>query len=312
MIKPPPAGRISQAAYVLQHYLFSRRKPFLASFKLTYRCNLHCLQCPFLAMQSDELSFAKACEVIDRLYARGSRLLMFEGGEPLLWSDGEKRVHGLVIYARQRFFSVGLTTNGTQPLDVPTDVLWVSVDGLRETHNQLRGATVFDRVIENVRASSHPRLYAHVTINSVNAAEVPDLLEFLNGVFRGITIQFYYPYDHKHDLFLDLSRREKLLDTILKLKRSGVRILNSTAALRALKRNTWVCRDELIDNANPDGSLQQGCYLKGRADIDCSRCGFSPHTEISLACRGNPGAILAGLKIFSISCSTKKAVISPI
>jgi len=85
-----------------------------------------------------------------------------------------------------------MTTNGTQSLDVATDVLWVSVDGLRETHNSLRGAPVFDRIMANVRASRHPRLYAHVTINSVNADEVPALIEFLNGIFRGITIQFYY------------------------------------------------------------------------------------------------------------------------
>ncbi|HNR02252.1 MAG TPA: hypothetical protein PKK59_06940 [Anaerolineaceae bacterium] len=29
--------------------------------------------------------------------------------------------------------------------------------------------------------------------------------------------------------------------------------------------------------------LQQECYLRGRADIDCSRCGFSPYAEVSLA-----------------------------
>jgi len=207
----------------------------------------------------------------------------------MLWRDGDYRVHDLVDYARRRFFSVGMTTNGTQSLDVATDVLWVSVDGLRETHNSLRGAPVFDQIMANVRASRHPRLYAHVTINSVNADEVPALIEFLNGIFRGITIQFYYPYDHKDDLFLNFDRREKLLDIIIAQKRSGMRVLNSTAALNALKRNTWVCRDDLIDNANPDGSMQQGCYLKGRADIDCKKCGFSPHTEISLACRGNRG-----------------------
>jgi hypothetical protein len=88
------------------------------------------------------------------------------------------------------------------------------------------------------------------------------------------------------------------LEKIIQLKRSGIRILNSIAALQALKRNRWTCRDSLVDNANPDGTLHQGCYLKGRADIDCSRCGFSPHTEISLAFRGNPQAILAGFKIF--------------
>jgi MoaA/NifB/PqqE/SkfB family radical SAM enzyme len=193
---------------------------------------------------------------------------------------------------------VGLTTNGTLPLDVPPDGLWVSLDGLRETHDALRGARIFDRIIAHVQASRHPRLFAHVTVNAVNADEIPDLLRFLNPLFRGITLQFYYPYNHQDALFLDFERRERLLTEVIRLKQEGVRVLNSFAALQALKRNTWSCRDALMDNANPDGSLQQGCYLKGRADIDCSRCGFSPHTEISLACRGNLLAIQAGMRIF--------------
>ena len=295
---PPRPLLVSQGAYILQNYLLGRQRPFLASFKLTYRCNLTCQQCPFYLLQSPDPSFADAKQIIDHLYQRGNRILIFEGGEPMLWRDREWRVHDLVAYARQTYFSVGMTTNGTLPLDVPTDVLWVSIDGFRETHNHLREAPIFDRVIANVRTSRHPRLFAHVTVNSVNAAEIPDLLTFLNGTFRGITLQFYYPYNHQDELFLDFDRREELLDKVIQLKKKGVRILNSTAALHALKRNTWSCRDSLIDNANPDGSLQQGCYLKGRADIDCSRCGFSPHTEISLACRGVPASILAGMKIF--------------
>ena len=291
-------GRLAQVSYILGNTVFSQRKPFLASFKVTYRCNLTCQQCPFYTLEAPELTYAEATRIIDHLYARGNRMLIFEGGEPMLWRDGEHRIHDLVTYARQSFFSVGMTTNGTLPLDVPTDVLWVSLDGLRDTHNALRGAPVFDRVIANVKTSTHPRLFAHVTVNSVNAGEIPELLKFLNGIFRGITLQFYYPYNQQDALFLDFDQREELLEKVIQLKRKGIRILNSTAALQALKRNTWTCRDNLMDNANPDGSLQQGCYLKGRADIDCSRCGFSPHTEISLACRGNPGAILAGMKIF--------------
>ncbi|MHB1384421.1 MAG: radical SAM protein [Bellilinea sp.] len=300
MLNPTPTrpGRLAQAGYVLQNYLLTRRKPFLASFKLTYNCNLRCQQCPFFALESPGPSFEQACRILDSLYERGNRMVIFEGGEPLLWRDGSRRPHDLVGYARQRFFSVGMTTNGTLPLDVATDVLWVSIDGLRETHNALRGANIFDQVIANVHASAHPRLFAHVTVNAVNAREIPDLLTYLNTMFRGITLQFYYPFNHKDDLFLDFEPREKLLDEVIQLKQSGVRVLNSNAALQALKRNSWTCRDTLIDNANPDGSLQQGCYLKGRADIDCARCGFSPHTEVSLACQGNLQAIQAGLRIF--------------
>ncbi len=300
MIEQSPIrrSRFSMVPYILGNYVLSRQKPFLASMKLTYRCNLHCKQCPFYSMRAPELTFEEGCRIIDRLYARGNRLLIFEGGEPTLWRDGLRRVHDLAVYARRFFYSVGMTTNGTMPLDVPSDVLWVSIDGFCDTHNALRGAEIFDQVISNVRASTHPRLFAHVTVNSINAGEIPELLQFLNGIFRGITLQFYYPYNHKDELFLDFAHRERLLEKIIQLKRSGIRILNSTTALQSLKRNQWKCHDRLIDNADPDGIIRQGCYLKGRADIDCSRCGFSPHTEVSLAMQGNPQAICAGMKIF--------------
>ncbi len=285
-------------AYLARRGVFERRKPFLASLKLSYRCNLRCRQCPFYSLPAPELSYAQALEVINRLYARGNRILIFEGGEPFLWRDGPYRVHDLIAHARRSFFSVGVTTNGTLPLDAAADVVWVSIDGLRETHNALRGAPIFDTVIANARASRHPRLLAHVTVNAVNAAEIPDLIRFLDPIFRGITLQFYYPYNNRDDLFLDFERRERLLEEVIRLKRAGARVLNSTAALQALKRNHWTCHDCLIDNANPDGQISQGCYLKGRADIDCRRCGFSPHTEISLAWQGHPAAIQAGLRIF--------------
>lgn len=289
---------VAKAAYMLRNIVLARGRPFLASLKLSYRCNLRCRQCPFYALDAPEMSYAEACAAIDRLFARGNRILIFEGGEPLLWRDGMRRVHDLVSYARRSFFSVGLTTNGTFPLDVPSDVLWVSVDGLRETHDALRGAGVFDRAMANARASRHPRLLAHVTANAANADEIPGLLHFLNGIFRGITLQFYYPYNRRDELFLDFDRRERLLEQVIALRRAGVRVLNSEASLRALMRNRWRCQDWLVDNANPDGSISQGCYLKGRADIDCARCGFSPHIEISLAGRGNLQAIAAGIRIF--------------
>ncbi len=280
------------------YFLVPRRRPLLASFKLTYRCNLRCQQCPFIELNAADPTFEQAASILDKLHERGSRLLIFEGGEPLLWRDGNRSACDLVDYARQKFFSVGMTTNGTLPLEIPTDVLWVSIDGFAETHNRLRGGQVFDRIIDNVRRSLHPRLYAHVTVNAVNVGEVPALLRFLDPLFKGMTIQFYYPYNRRDELFLDFPRRAALLDEVIRLKHEGVKILNSVPALEALKANTWRCRDWLIDNADPDGRLNHGCYLKGRADIDCARCGFSPHTEISLAFGANLPAVAAGLRIF--------------
>ncbi len=285
--------------HVARVYLLARQKaPFLASFKLTYRCNLTCQQCPFHQMQSADPDFTAVVRTLDALKERGNRVVIFEGGEPMLWRDGERRVHAVVEEANRRFAVTGMTTNGTLSLDAPVSVLWVSVDGFRETHNALRGGEIFDRVMENIARSAHPCIYAHITVNNRNAGEVPALIPYLSERVPGITLQFYYPYGKKDELFLDFGRRAELIERVIELKREGYPVLNSVAALRALEDNHWRCADWLIDNANPDGSLSQGCYLRGRDDIDCARCGFSPHTEASLAYQGRIEAILAGLRIF--------------
>lgn len=285
--------------YVLYTYILTRqKKPYLASYKLLFGCNLACRQCPFHNLPGDKPGYAQVLDTLQALYQRGNRIVIFEGGEPMLWQDGSRTIYDVVTAANRLFPCTGMTTNGTRPLDAPVDVLWVSLDGLRETHNRLRGADIFDRVMDNIRSSPHPRLYAHITANRENAGEIPELIRSLKGLVKGITVQFYYPYNRDDHLFLEFPRRAALLDELIHLKRQGYPILNSSAALKALQANTWRCVDWLIDNANPDGSLSQGCYLRGRADIDCARCGFSPYTEISLAYRGNLKAVLAGLKIF--------------
>lgn len=281
-----------------RYLLTGRRKPFLASYKLTYRCNLRCRQCPFVDYAAPDPSFEQVCHCLDRLHERGDRVVVLEGGEPLLWRDGEYRVRDVVGYARQKFTCVGLTTNGTLPLDVESDVLWVSLDGFAETHHRLRQADIFDQVIDNILNSSHPRLFAHITANAINHLEVPELVRFLSEHVKGITIQFYYPYGDDDALFLPFPQRIALLERLIELKRAGYPVLNSVASLRALQHNTWRCLPWRIDSADPDGTIRQGCYLLGRAKIDCARCGFSPYTELSLAFRGNLQAIQAGLRIF--------------
>lgn len=274
------------------------KQPFLASFKLTYRCNLRCQQCPFHCAEVPDPSFEKVCTTIDRLYLRGNRILIFEGGEPTIWHDGGYSISDVLRYARKRFFCVGMTTNGTNGFDYPADVIWVSLDGFAETHNRLRGAPIFDRIIDEVKRSRNPKVLAHITINANNAEEIPPLIESIQPLFRGITLQFYYPYHGKDDLFLELDQRRILIERLIGLKRSGSPILNSTASLRALQTQRWDCAHWLMDNVEPNGEIRQGCYVTGRGIVDCSVCGFSPYTESSLAYKGVPGALKAGLQIF--------------
>jgi MoaA/NifB/PqqE/SkfB family radical SAM enzyme len=287
--------------YFLKHNLKSRllgwREPLLAGLKVTHHCNLHCRACPFWKKDGSGITFHQAQGAMRQLHEEGVRLLVLEGGEPFLWRDGEHTLVDIVAEARRLFFCVGITTNGTLPLESQADILWVSIDGLRENHNYNRGP-IFDKMIANIEASSHPKLFANITINRRNWQEVPELVKFLAPKVKGITIQFYYPYEGTEDFFLPFPERRKVLDQLIALKNEGYPVSDSVSALEALKDNSWLCHPWLIASVEPDGTITHGCYLRNRAQISCANCGFAAHAEISLAYNWNWKAIKAGGEIF--------------
>ncbi|MHC5039751.1 MAG: radical SAM protein [Planctomycetota bacterium] len=93
-----------------------RTTPILAGFKLTHRCNLRCLHCPFWKRGGRDLDFPGVVEALHRLRDLGVLMVIFEGGEPLLWKDGERGFADVVNAASPLFLRVGVTTNGTLPL----------------------------------------------------------------------------------------------------------------------------------------------------------------------------------------------------
>jgi len=281
----------------LNSRIFGKKEPLLASFKITYRCTLKCQSCPFWKMEPLSISYHEALNVMDRLYKSGIKMIIFEGGEPFLWRDGHYRLEDLIAQAKRKFFRVGITTNGTLPIKTAADVVWISIDGLKESHEKNRGKC-FGQIMANIENSTHPHLLAHITISSLNYKDIPELIKFLTGKVQGITIQFYYPFPNSQDLWLPEDKRNKVLDQLIEMKKQGYPIYDSISTLQALKRNTWQCHDWLIANAEPEGIINIGCYLKNRANISCEKCGFAAHTEISLAYDLQLRAVLAGQRTF--------------
>jgi len=297
--------KVSHVLYLARYYagarLFNNKRPILAGMKLTHRCTLQCRQCPYWQRPVPDLNWSRIREIIPEIYERGIRVLILEGGEPLLWKDGEYRINDIVREAKKYFYCVGVTTNGTLPLDVLTDIIWVSVDGLRDTHDKLRGPS-FDRIIDNIRSSAHPKIFANITINRLNHTEIPELVRFLSPLVKGVTIQFFYPYPESEDLLLTWEERAAVLDKLIILKKEGYPVTDSLLALETLKNNTWFCEPWMIANVEPDGTFNQGCYLQNRTTDDnpCQLCGFAAHTEISLAYQLHWQAIMAGREILGI------------
>ena len=283
--------------------IMGRRVPLLASFKVSYHCNLTCRACPFHRRSDDEdarMSWNTATRALETLCRLGTRMVVFEGGEPLLWQDGAYRLHDLVRYARKRFLRVAVTTNGTLPLDVPAHTLWVSLDGLKETHDHLRSNS-FDRVISNLEKTTHPRVFVHCTLNRRNWRDLESLAKWVRGmpIVQGMTVQFFYPYHQgEEDLALSREERRAAIGKSLELKKRGFPILNSTGRLRAMVDNRWRCHDDILINVDPDGAITKGCYVKSRGEINCDACGFTPVAEASGALDFIPGSLRAGWTLF--------------
>jgi MoaA/NifB/PqqE/SkfB family radical SAM enzyme len=242
-----------------------------------------------------------------QLTGTGAKVIIFEGGEPTLWKDNNGHNFVDVLnYAKTKFLSVNFTTNGLNGLYYPADTIWISIDGLKETHNYIRGKGVFEKVLDNIkefnslnRKQKHTKIFANICINSKNFLEIPQLLLFLKKLVNGITIQFFYPYENNFELFLPLKQRIWILNRIIELKKYyNVPIVDSVSCLRDLKYNTWKCKPELLINAEPDGLINKGCYVKNRGEINCKYCGFAAHVELSKAFQLNPFSILTGIKTF--------------
>ena len=117
--------------------------PKVASFILTYKCNLDCVHCYVDAnRQCEEVNNGEAKLIVERLAEAGVKTLIFSGGEPLLRAD----IFELCDYASQKGLFVGVCTNGTQVdgesalklKEAGVKVVTISIDGLERSHDSFR------------------------------------------------------------------------------------------------------------------------------------------------------------------------------
>lgn len=298
----------TQLCFLLKYAFLSRlsekfKRPLICSFKLTNKCNLKCIHCPFWREEEKrEMKFLDIKDILKKLYSDGVRIVIFEGGEPLLWKDEKagKDINDVIKLAQQDFFFVGMTTNGTLPLQrANPDITFISIDGLKETHERIRGKS-FDRIIDNIKKHNMSRkIIVNTCINKLNYKEVPELIRFLNDIVYGVTIQFFYPYPGLEDLYLDDGKRTEALESVIEMKKKGYKVLDSLTCLERFKDNSWRCRDFLVSNVDPDKNINYGCYLKRRVkNISCKYCGFAAHCEVSMAYALDIRAIMAAKAIF--------------
>ncbi len=293
--------------YLIKSRLSNRQKnPLICSFKITDKCNLKCRHCPFWrennSLGRGDLTFSEVTSILDSLYENGVRIVIFEGGEPMLWNDlkAGKTLIDILGYAKKKFFAVGLTTNGTFDIeDIEPDIVFISIDGLQQTHDKIRGKS-FDRIIQNINKNHmNKKIIANICISKYNSEDISELIKYLNDKVFGVTIQFFYPYTVTKDLRLTPIEKRLLLNKLISMKKDGFKILDSKPCLKSMADNSWNCHPFLVSSVDHLGNISNGCYLKNKAEnVSCKDCGFAVHCEISYAYTLNIRAIMTAAKIF--------------
>jgi MoaA/NifB/PqqE/SkfB family radical SAM enzyme len=283
--------------YALRHHAFGKDGPLICGLVLTNRCNLRCKHCRIPGRGDEDLPFEEITRVIHSFHEQGGRCLYLEGGEPLLWRDREHGVEDVVEYAhRGGFLTVIVYTNGTLALETSADTVFVSVDGLRETHDSLRGRS-FERILANVAGSSHPSLFVNFTINRRNRHEIEAFCSYVDDVeqIRGTFFYFHTPYYGQDELYLEPEERREVLRELLAHKRK-YRILNSRAGIRSALRNDWR-RPLPACTVYEGGTTYECCRYSGDPEL-CRNCGYLSYAEIDQTLKLRPSALVNALKYF--------------
>jgi radical SAM family uncharacterized protein len=284
--------------------------PYVSGHKLTYNCNLKCSMCPFWKRSYKDTSLQDEKRIIKALYDAGVCLIAFEGGEPLLRED----LPEILEYSKALGMSTSIITNGvllSRKIDSIAPYvdgsIYVSLDGIGETHDRIRGSNgCYDKAIEGIRSCAGK---AFVTINTTimkeNVGEVPELVKLAKELKVGISLALVYNYD---DISIEqLSSREisKVANTLIDLKRQGYPIVHSVDYLRIMGgEQSWDCKPWLVANVDPEGRVVQPCYCLSNyksstkvSDVDigslwrkydwsrykgCSKCSLHCYVEPSL------------------------------
>jgi MoaA/NifB/PqqE/SkfB family radical SAM enzyme len=281
---------------------FGMKNPLQTVLFISDKCNLTCKHCTIYQLKNPRIkTYEKIKEELEYSYRLGSRFVDFEGGEPTLWRDGDKNLNSLIRLSKIiGFFSATITTNAQIPFSgSEADSIWVSLDGIGNFHDEIRGKGAFDRLVKNIAGANHPQLSVNMVINSLNYTSVEETIEFAqnNPHIQSISLNFHTPYEGTEYLFLDREKRSAVIDLILRKKKAGYSIMNSVSGLRLMKHNRFKKQCWVSNFILPDGTRLTEC--QGKTAGVCDQCGLSMAGEMNAVFNFRPDTIFAGMKLRS-------------
>ncbi|MEM4275394.1 MAG: radical SAM protein [Candidatus Nitrosocaldaceae archaeon] len=281
--------------------LFKKRYPLLASVDVSNICNLHCLHCYWWLNRKEETSLCvEEWRRIIRSMLKGKVIHVgIVGGEPLLHMDLVK------VFCEEMPRHVSVVTNGTLPLQRLEGLYFyfVSIDGNRDVHDQIRGKGSYDRTKKNIfdyiehysdnRYKAWKDIWLSLTINSLNYMSIEDCVDEWHGRVNKIAVQFHTPFIKRDPLLLPFGKkRDDVILKLLKLKKKYPKFIANQSKQLELLRKSWggkgttpiSCPSWAILSLDHMGRVKRPCCI-GSADTDgikpiCEECGLSSYAML--------------------------------
>lgn len=258
---------------------------------VTDRCNLRCKHCFYFREEHDsrEMDADEFLEGLEILQKRHNIISMG-------WSGGEPLFRPGVVQKGAKLFAINqLFTNGTLPIPKMRNLMpFISLDGTRALHDEVRGKGVYDKVMENLKTTTIRTIFFLATFHRANEQCLEEMVKELSEFGRpiaGMMAMIFTPlkdykeikgYQHSQTQrkVIDLSweERDRLIDRLIELRRSYPKfLLNEEVDLLMMRSEN---APEATSRCNmPERTLTLDLNLNRKlpcvlgADVDCTKCG---------------------------------------
>ncbi len=172
---------------------------------LTDRCNLRCTHC-YLGLKGGELDTEELFKVLKEFEEMGGLKILLSGGEPMLHSRFREINSMLKRFSfRSVLLTNGLLIDERAAMDLNFHEVQVSIDGLRESHDFLRGEGTFEKAVEAVKTLRRKGVEVSVAtmVHRKNRHDFPAMEGFLRELgVRGWSIDVPCVADDGGGVFL--------------------------------------------------------------------------------------------------------------
>ncbi len=244
----------------------------VANFDITSKCTLACEHCYFLRSLKEDMS-----DLTDEEWGKVFQAFSMERTHTVFLTGGEPALRPEVIRMADNIFPlVQIVSNCT--IKIPEDIdrrIHISLDGNAETHNKIRGAKCFDRIIKNIKDDK--RVTVTCTLSTSNFLQIKEVVQIAQeaGVC-GVTFSLYTGTNPNDPLLL----RDRVLEQTL-TELNNVRkeypdfVLLSPLIIKTFKTKAHVqncfLRSKWVRSFYPNMQEKRPCVLG--ENVDCSTCG---------------------------------------